>query len=512
MFELNTTDGSYFNFVDLTHETYDQWPFDASISYFTLDGTPLTKPLADEATVVRADFTLDEPMNWLSGVWGHITVEPREGGPRWMSSTVLPGGNVTANPLQPLNGEVGCKLTLTGVGNKTARLETVIEPGNTVWQNGVSFTARIEGPYRDGEETEVTWNRVKQDTDFAQKPFMFTGEDRGFESCCDPQMKLADEVDLIGWKNDWTGAWERGDTVTFVLTKNGELTGFQPTALPFPETPNAYYCSFNWHDVLLTDGPGCYVLTTEVEYAGLTGSKVWGNFRLWPYSYLDLNGERVRSEISEGTVAITSEFNDNNVKEGINFTGARVTDTVRLKGKFGFFQPNTEIDNIQYTDRSMVKVRREDDMDYELRTAILTRCTVYPLLRHLNYENSCWVSDYNADNFDDYKEVSLIVKEGADIEHLEGSNTVKIKAKFEPKVKLSITNYDDDNPTASASAPPAVVSNIAGIVNSNNSFEVFFTPPGPYPLEDIQVEVYVNDVLDQSFTTPSMVDITLNIS
>ena len=76
-------------------------------------------------------------------VWGQITVEPTESNPRFISSTVIDYDNNPSNPLIPLVGEVGCKLTFPTTTQ--AKLECYFNPDLINLTNGVKFTTKIKG-------------------------------------------------------------------------------------------------------------------------------------------------------------------------------------------------------------------------------------------------------------------------------------------------------------------------------------------------------------------------------
>ena len=76
-------------------------------------------------------------------VWGQITVEPTESNPRFISSTVINYDYNPSNPLTPLVGEVGCKLTFPTP--TLAKLECYFNPDLINLTNGVKFTTKIKG-------------------------------------------------------------------------------------------------------------------------------------------------------------------------------------------------------------------------------------------------------------------------------------------------------------------------------------------------------------------------------
>jgi hypothetical protein len=80
---------------------------------------------------------------WLTpSVWGMITVEPKEAGPRWDCSTVVPFDNNSLNPLTPLSGSF-CDLSFPSP--ETARMECYFDSTKINLENGVKFTTKIKG-------------------------------------------------------------------------------------------------------------------------------------------------------------------------------------------------------------------------------------------------------------------------------------------------------------------------------------------------------------------------------
>lgn len=496
-FELQTPDGNYANQITLIDRTYDD-SLKSTIEFFKLDGTPLTKPLDNEIVKVRATHLA--PLEWDItpgfALWGQITVEPKESGPRWVSSTAWPTGNVPQNPLQPLNGETQCTMDIT---LNVMVLECLFDPSKIALENGLSFTSKAFG-VEAGNPFNVMQDRTKLTFDVAKTPIIVAEEDRGFPECCEPMLKVADVTSVDRYRNDVTAEWDFGDEVTFTLYKNGELATYQPPSFPFVATPNAYYCQFEWRDVLISDGPGCYRLDCSVSYAGLEATRTKGDYELIPWDADRVNGQ----------VRVLSVLNDNNTLEGIDFTGSMVTDSVRMSGKFGYFQPNTQIDNIQYVSGEMQKVRRENLYDYELRVNLSKETIIERIIdRHLLAENSCFVSDYNKDNYSyKYKDLPLIVKEGATVEHFDGSRRVKVVCKFEDKTRRRITGFNENDVSNNDTSPPPIQSNIALVENSDGSFSVSFNTSAPYILPDTTVNIYFDGVIEDTFTFPTLEPVT----
>jgi hypothetical protein len=310
-----------------------------------------------------------------------------------------------------------------------------------------------------------------------------TAEDRGYDGCCEPFMVLADINDDVRYKNDVNSAWEFGDLVTFTLKKDG-VTVTTPTSNAFPNESNAWYCTIEWRDILTTYGVGCYTLDVLSVVAGVSQTAyTWATYDLMHYQIDDLY-------MAEGTARILSEFNDVNDCIGINMTDARVLDSLRIKGKFGYIQPNTEVDNVEYLDGKMQKVKREDFDDYELRVSMTGICLIKKLRMHVLSENSCWLSDHNFDSPDYFLfDYPVIVKEGFIPEYFDGSRLQKGVVKFEDKIRKCRTHFQDNRQTAEALASPPVMI-----------------------IDDITYDVYVNGVFQSSVTLDPTLNHTININ
>lgn len=79
-----------------------------------------------------------------STVWGMITIEPTEGAPRWICSTIVPFDNDQANPLKPITGSFA---TLTFSAPNLAVITCYFDPNKINLSNGVKFTSKIKGCY-----------------------------------------------------------------------------------------------------------------------------------------------------------------------------------------------------------------------------------------------------------------------------------------------------------------------------------------------------------------------------
>lgn len=267
-------------------------------------------------------------------------------------------------------------------------------------------------------------------------PVVFEEEDRGFFRCCEPELVLASNT-ADTWKNDKTAAWIKLsnaiDTVTFGLTKDGQPASYVPTVNTMPAEQFGFFTVIDWKTVLSTDGPGCYELTVDYNISGILSSFTWGIYKLLPYTI----------ENALKTARVRTIFNSFYEPEGINFTGALVENTFRFYGLIGLRQPNTEIDNIIYQDRTMKKVIRENLNTYEINTdplkeEFITKLTDVLLLA----ENQLFISDYNAHNHS-YKinDLPVILQESPEIEYFDYARDAQLTAVVSDKVKNKRSYY-----------------------------------------------------------------------
>ena len=140
-------DGLAYVFTDVvTDKGYDSTPDIYQTIELYIDSSNTNVGIVTEGQLMRVigTHTLVNGFVWDDAtVWGQITVEPTESNPRFISSTVIDYDNNPSNPLIPLVGEVGCKLTFPTTTQ--AKLECYFNPDLINLSNGVKFTTKIKG-------------------------------------------------------------------------------------------------------------------------------------------------------------------------------------------------------------------------------------------------------------------------------------------------------------------------------------------------------------------------------
>ena len=284
-------------------------------------------------------------------------------------------------------------------------------------------------------------NCSNQDRTFKQYgsiklPQAFQEQNRGLKECCCTYNVLGDPA-KTNWKNDLTSAWIKlssvSDTSNFVLKKDGVVASYTPTSVPFVNEPFSFYTTINWGDVITSDGVGCYTIEIAYSISGVSGTLTWGTYQLQPYSIQNaLNTARVRA-IFDGQQQV----------EQMNFSGSEIESTFRFFGYIGNRQPNTEVDNIIYSNREMKRVIRENLNTYEVITDPSDECITRPLLDlFFLSENQLFISDYNAHNHSyRYQDLPVIVSESPEVEYYDFSRKAKLSCKVSDKFKNKRTYY-----------------------------------------------------------------------
>ena len=449
-YALQTDSGEYTDFKVFDIHTYDDWTEAFAWSFTKLDLTPITTPYDNEVTRIVGTATLDTE-DYSGNEWSVAHTRNLTSSNQWMLSSLLDASN-TNNPLSPVGGDTKLKLTI--LDPKNLQIEGYFDPSKVDISKDVTFTGRIDADTTGGKRRVI----FKQTFKLARRlniPELRGGgeepaEDRGGSFCCDNERVLADLDLSVRYRNDLKSFATVGDSATFTLKKDGVVTSYTPVSVPVVRETDAFYTTIEWRDVAASDGFGCYTLEIDSISAGIANPTICkGPYDLKPYQSGDIyNGN--------GTFRVLSEFNDVNDELGIDFTDTRMRSSVRVPGKFGYWQQNTETKNVEYHDGNVIKNRREDFRSYEIRTNKICNCLNEELLFHVLAENSTWLSDHNFNSPDKFlRDIPVIVKEGAEITHFDDNPYLKTVVIYEQKVRKSRTHFQDNRQTAeNLEAPP----------------------------------------------------------
>ena len=442
--------GEYIDDLPFTIHQYDDWSESSAITFKKTDDTAITKPFTDQITKVFATHTVDTE-DWNGNEWGLIHVRPKYGAPQWLIGSVLTHSD-TNNALYPPTGETKGKKTVTA---KVVTIEALFNPDLIDTSGDLTFTSRVSGSTTGGLRENIYkehFTPVKSPLNPEIRGGSTTGEElRGLSKCCKPFLVLADLTDSTRYKNDVNSVYDFGDTLTVKVLKDGVDTGYSITSQAFPNQSDARYATIEWRTIATNYGFGCYSITVQQTIAGASyGVYTWAEYELMPYYTGGIY-------LSEGTARVLSEFNDMNDFLGINMTGSFMLDSIRLRGKAGYNQPNTLIDNVEYQNGTMEKVAREDFESYELRTGLIMIEDVQALRLHVLSENNCWLSDHNFDSPDYFFfDKPVIVQEGYKPEYFDGSRAQKGTIIFEDKNHSKRSHFQDNRQTNQAIQAPIV--------------------------------------------------------
>ena len=271
-------------------------------------------------------------------------------------------------------------------------------------------------------------DRFKKEYQSVTLPASNIEENIGGQDCCCEQLVLGGSGS--SWETDITPVWVKLDengTANIILKKDGVLSSYQPTISPVVREPNARYAEVEWSQALAYSGAGCYTIELEYNIGGITGSVLWGNYKLMPFSVVN----------ARYTARVSAIFNSYFAKDDIDFTDTNMRGTLRFNGMIGKRQPNTEIDNIIYGNREMKSVIRENLNSYEIETDPLDECVIKPLIDlYLLHENSLFISDYNYHNHSYlYKDLPVILEDTAEVTYYDWSRKASVIAKVSDKIK-----------------------------------------------------------------------------
>jgi hypothetical protein len=159
---------SYYTSVDgvedFNHQTVAIRPYEdnsniSTVRTFTVlsDLTTPTNLPANE--LVEVEYVLTWSTANYADEWAEVTVEDFEGGNRWVISSVLPQGNVNANPLKPISGAVGLDLVISPANVATVKCNI---DTSLIDVNNVSLSVRIFSTPIIVEGKRTTWGALKR--------------------------------------------------------------------------------------------------------------------------------------------------------------------------------------------------------------------------------------------------------------------------------------------------------------------------------------------------------------
>ena len=255
------------------------------------------------------------------------------------------------------------------------------------------------------------------------------------ECCGEPWLVLANRADLSNQEqNDVTLVFERCDTLNVYIRYNG---GAEQAAagipITFPNDPEIKGFLIDWKQYATIGGQliqGNYDVYVETVYFGFTQKSFFNAYRLLEFNRMN----------TEGTIRIASRFNDYSDLYDVDFSGSGAMDMVRLRGFFGFRQPNYETKNNTEISKKRKKVFNKSNNTYSLIIEPTLECKTQRVEQlHLLHASELFISDYN--KYNHYKEiieipVILSDEDSPEFDYFEGIGTkyAKVLATFKDRI------------------------------------------------------------------------------
>lgn len=200
--------------------------------------------------------------------------------------------------------------------------------------------------------------------------------------------------------------------------------GFLPiTDFTFFQTRYIGY-QIDWKKVLTINGPGVYQIKTKKTPSV---GEIEEQFSCL-YEVCQFTEDR-----ANGTVRIEVTQNGKIISEGLNYLGTNWKQQYRLPGFFGHIQRRLEQN--EYLDKNRTTTQIQDTLIHEftLTPELLPAC-LRPILDQILLANEILISDYNLENTDDLKNISVRLR-SIDSEYFGKSPKVADEIKFEERQK-----------------------------------------------------------------------------
>jgi len=146
---LQETFLSHFYRKEIVIKDYDSEPILQNDISLQIDSTNQVVEVVTIGQLMRVTTTHEILINGLAWdplkIWGMITIEPFESGPRWICSSAVDSDSNVLNPLTPLSGNL---IQITFPAPNVAKLECFFDPDKINTTNGVKFTGKIKGCFQ----------------------------------------------------------------------------------------------------------------------------------------------------------------------------------------------------------------------------------------------------------------------------------------------------------------------------------------------------------------------------
>ncbi len=476
----------------------------SSIEFINSGGFSVPEMISGQVYTIKATHTLSSGSWGEDGVWGWIGVRPYQSEEMKRISTAY---DVTTQnlPLEPLFG--GTRAELTYVSSTVVTVECKVNA--TLLTNKSTFVARING-----EEFGQQMNVTKRDVDKFQP--LRDGETTEEKDCCgDPWLVLADPSDSTTWKNDHTLIFEKCSDLNVFVVKDGVESPALGVVVTFPNDPTTKGFVIDWrlyYDLGNNLIQGDYDVYYEATLGGQTTRYFFNSYKLLLYT----------KDNAEGNIRISSIFNEYSDLYDVDFSGSGARDTVRLKGFFGYRQPNYKTKNNTELSKKRKNVFRKSNNVYSLIIEPTLECKTQRVEQiHLLHATECYISDFNRFNhYKEIKELPVILSDDntPEFDYYEGIGTKYARVLAEFKDKVSKRKSKNNGLGENVDIPniglwEGVVCTGGGgdveINKSNGSLIANVTAPAPYNVADSIISI-AGGTINVLATEPQTIDIVGN--
>jgi hypothetical protein len=270
--------------------------------------------------------------------------------------------------------------------------------------------------------------------------------DKGFKECCYTNLVLGHTTENESIKNDYSDFLFTkilpADTIDLVLERNGGVAG-GGTDHVINDNTYGIYDDFGtltdhsnkkglliqWQKVLISLGEGNYQLRNDSLIIGVSFTARSNTYTLKTYS----------QSIADFSIRVESVMNGYIEETNTDYTGLNRTDSLRFKGFFGNRKPKYENENVVFSDKSRVPIRRDRTHTYTMQTLIIPDCITSRLIEYHFMANDISFTDYNSNNHSyRYNEFTVTEPEVEDIDYKVQVRGARMSAIFSDK-KLNKT-------------------------------------------------------------------------
>jgi len=267
-------------------------------------------------------------------------------------------------------------------------------------------------------------------------------ESRGFKDCCYGILVLSDGTDDT-YKNDESG---------FLFTKNTNSDSFDlklirgaggignewdlnddtyGTFFDFGDLPFSRYKGYRlkWSNVYNLHGVGIYTIQVSGTFIGQPQTFTTSSYVLKQFSY----------DIADKTIRVDSIMNGYLGTNKFDYSNCQWFDSIRFNGFFGNRNPEHQLDNVVYANRSIQQVRDELINTYKLQSGIIPYCVSGVLIDYHFMADQLFISDYNRNNHQyNYKETPVILEGNDEPSYNSGSRYVRLNYTFKDRIQDKI--------------------------------------------------------------------------